>query len=217
MSLPDPPTYSVPELERKASEFLAEQLGAAPAIPIDIDLLLERLPGVQLDYFRGLRDEHGLDGMVLRDCDSGLLWIYIDEDVADRLPTRYRMTVAEELAHILLHRRLIDSVSDVAGFRELQRHRRCAEIERHAKRFAAALLMPGAAVVSLAEEIYPQLVKVVGYRDGTAIQKQLTTLMAKRFEVSTQTMGYRLSEWPVRLVDRIASAVRSELPYLPCS
>ena len=215
MALPDPPTYDVPELERKATELLNEILGPEFDVPVDIDLLAERLKGVSLDYARGLREHHSLDGAVLRDTDTGELLIIVDEWLADSNPNRYRMTIAEEVAHIVLHRRLIDAINDVATFRELHQHPRFHQIERNAKRCAAALLMPGSAVVELAQEIYPQLVKVAGFNDVTAVQKYLASQLAKVFEVSAETMRYRLNEWPMRIFDRVAQAIQDKLTYLP--
>lgn len=215
MPLPDPPTYTVAELEDKASALLSEILGPEFDIPVDIDLLAERLEGVTLDYTRGLREHHSLDGMVLRDADTGELFIYVDEWLADHNPNRYRMTVAEEVGHIVLHRELVDAISDVASFREMQQHPLFRQIERNAKRFAAAILMPGSAVVQRAQATYPRLVKVAGFGDIGAIQKYLASQLAKDFEVSAETMRYRLTEWPMRVFERLAQALEDRLTYLP--
>ena len=77
MSLGEPPTYTVAELERKAQAFLREQLGDDVPIPVDVDLLLERIEGVDLDYWPALRANHGLEGMVARDVESGRLLVFI--------------------------------------------------------------------------------------------------------------------------------------------
>ncbi len=215
MRLPDPPMYPVAELERRANALLAEHFGGDPPIPVDIDLLAERLDGVLLDYARALREDHGLDGMVLRDVDTGELLILIDEWLADHNPNRYRMTVAEEVAHIVLHRPLVDAIDSIETFRCLQRHAKAPEIERNAKRFAAALLMPGDAVTGAAREVYPKLVKTAGFGDVQAVLKFMATLLAKQFEVSTETMSYRLREWPMRIFERVEDAVKNGLSFLP--
>ncbi len=215
MTLPDPPTYTVPVLERLASELLEEYLGSDVQIPVDVDYLLEQLEGVQLDYARGLREEYGLEGMVLRDTETGDLFILIDEWLADHSPNRYRSTVAEELAHIVLHGKVIKQIENIETFRELQQHPRCSEIERNAKRFAAAILMPGKAVVNEVQQVYPRLVHVAGFGNVPAVQNQLASLLAKRFVVSTETMKYRLREWPMRVMDRVADAMKDKLSYIP--
>ena len=158
MRFSEPPTYAVQELEQKARQFLAAQFGQDVPIPVDVDLLIEHEAGVDLDYWPGLRDNHGLDGMVCQDVESGELLVYIDEWIADNRPTRYRMTVAEELGHLVLHRTIIDQTQSPEDFRQLQQHHRWHEMDRNAKRFAAAVLMPGAAVIEEAQSTYPRLV-----------------------------------------------------------
>jgi Zn-dependent peptidase ImmA (M78 family) len=210
----EPPTYTVSELERIARAFLAERLGQSIPIPVDIDLLVEKIDGVELDYWPGLR-ARGLDGMVLRDPSTRQVMIVIDEPLADRQPTRYRMTVGEELAHLLLHRQLIDQVCNADDFRQLQNHYRWHQMERNAKRLAAAMLMPADAVLLFARETYPQLVRVAGFGNAEPVKKYLASQLAKRFEVSVQAMTIRLREWPMRVFERVEAAMRDKLDFLP--
>jgi hypothetical protein len=214
MRFSEPPTYTVQELEHKARQFLASQFGQDVPVPVDIDLLIEQLPGVDLDYWPGLRDNHGLEGMVCREVETGEVLVFIDESLADTRPARYRMTVAEELGHIVLHRSVIDQVLTPEDFEELQRHHRWHEMDRNAKRFAAAVLMPGAQLIAEAQGTYPQLVRAVGFANVQAIKKQLAFLLAKRFEVSQQSMTIRLTEWPMRVYERVEAAVRDQLDFL---
>ena len=214
MPLPEPPAYDVYELERRAREFLRHHLGPDVSIPIDIELLLEKLEGVDLDHWPGLRANHGIEGMVARDPKTGELVVLIDDRIADTKPTRYRMTVAEELGHLVLHRELIDRVHSPSDFKELQQHYRWYEMERNAKRFAAAILMPGDLLASHTERLYPQLVAVAGFGNAPAVLRQLAVTLAKRFEVSTQAMQYRLEEWPMRLKQRVEDAMRNRLDFL---
>ena len=74
MRFSEPPTYTVQELEHKARQFLAAQFGPDVPVPVDVDLLIEQLPGVDLDYWPGLRDNHGLEGMVCRNVETGELF-----------------------------------------------------------------------------------------------------------------------------------------------
>ncbi len=214
MPIPDPPTYKVREIESKARAFLIEHAGVRPEIPIDIELLLERLPGVHLDLKRGLEDRHSVHGMVLRDVETGELFVFIDEELADRSPTRYRMTVAEELGHIVLHRQTIDQIRDEDDFRELQQHACWHGMERNAKRCAAALLMPASMVLRHAQRIYPKLVGVAGFDNPQAIKNHLATLLAKTFDVSYQAMTYRLGEWPTLVRDKVESSMSNRLDFL---
>ncbi|MFH0981669.1 MAG: ImmA/IrrE family metallo-endopeptidase [Planctomycetota bacterium] len=215
MQLGDIPLYLVKDIEQRARQFLREHLGDQVEIPIDVDLLLETIDGVDLDYFPSLRGSYRTEGMVARDTTSGLLVIYVDEELADRHRQRYRMTVAEELSHVILHRSVIEKISSIEAFKELQGHRSWYNLERNAKRLAAAILMPADKVIKAAEELYPRLVKVAGFDNPEAVKKQLAINLAKNFEVSTQAMTYRLNEWPVRVYDRADEAMKNELDYLP--
>ncbi len=84
--------------------------------------------------------------MVARDRETGHLFVFIDEALADddsrEGKARFRMAVAEELAHIHLHRPLIVAVDSPEGFCELHRHPQWQDVERDAKLFAQMLLMP---------------------------------------------------------------------------
>src|SRR5271157_327824 len=113
-------TYAVAELDRLATDYLAQHFGPDVLIPVDVDLRVEKAEGITLDVWPELQANHKVLGMVLRDVGSGELFIYIDEDLADNdTPNglaRYRMTVAEELAHIRLHRPLIEAIQGSRRF-----------------------------------------------------------------------------------------------------
>ena len=138
----------------------------------------------------------------------------IDERLADGNAARYRMTVAEELGHLVLHPNFVNQVGSVEEFCELQQHEMWYYVERNAKRFAAAILMPGNEVVKAAQEDYPKLVRTAGYGHVGAIERHLVHLLAKRFEVSQETMRYRLREWTMKVLDRMEAAIRDRLNYL---
>ncbi len=211
MKFANPPTYNDPQLEDKARKLLDQRLGADFVIPIDVELVLERLQGVVLDFWPALKANHQVEGMVCRDTATGELCVFIDEEL---YRNRSRMTVAEELGHIVLHRSVIEQVASPEDFLELQRHPLWHRMDRNAKRFAAAVLMPGDKVVEEAAALYPKLVRVAGFGHPQAIINQLAAQLAKRFEVSPQTMGYRLKEYPMKLVQRVEEAMKDGLDYL---
>lgn len=208
------PKYSVKDIERKASQLLTARYGHDIPVPVDVELLVEEMDGVSLDIYPALRANHKIEGMVFRDVESGKLMVLIDEDLADGPPNRYRMTVAEELAHLHLHGSVIEQVREIQHFREIQRHSDWQEAERNAKRFAAAILMPGKNVGFEAAELYSKLITVAGFNDTNAVKSTMASVLAKKFEVSSQSMKYRLTEWPMRVYDRVENAMRDRLDYL---
>jgi hypothetical protein len=115
MAFENLPEYPNHELEKKASQFLATQYGSVVRIPVDVEWLLDTL-GVDLDCYPALRANYFIEGGVWRDTQTGRLTVFIDEAMMDdhsaRGVTRYRTTVAEELAHLLIHREIIDQIDD---------------------------------------------------------------------------------------------------------
>jgi hypothetical protein len=207
-------TYKVWELERIAQTQL-NRLQDDFSLPVDIEKVLEETPGVDLDIWPKLQANHGLMGMVGTD-DTGTMIVYIDDDLADadHLLRRYRMTVAEEYAHILLHRDAIGKVRSPADFKELHNDPDWQTYDRNAKRLAAALLIPASQVLSDSRLLYSKMVSVAGYGDPEAIKKMIKNKLADRYVVSTLSMGYRLSEWPVEVMSKIDEAVQHQLAFL---
>lgn len=213
------PTYTVTDLERGAHDYLHRQFGPDIPIPVDVDWLLEAVERVDLDDWPKLRTNHGIEGGVWRDTDTGELVVYIAEELMDdespKGYSRYRMTVAEELAHLHLHRPVVNQITGLDQFCELQRHALWQQMERNAKRYAAALLMPGAQLSAYAERVYSRLVARAGTDNPAAIKKWLCTLLSKEFVVSETSMQHRLGEWPMRIYTRVEQAARDGLGYLP--
>ncbi len=189
------PTYTVQELEREAAEFLRKALPQGVQIPVDVDFLLETREGVDLDYWPKLEANHGVVGAVLRDLDRDCLLIYVDEDLADADHRRsfYRMTVAEELAHVVLHAEVIRQVVTIDDFRQLQQHRMLYQAERNAKRFAAALLMPPADLLSREQPHLPRTGAHRRLRQRGGNQETSLQPSGRLFEVSPKTMPFGLT------------------------
>lgn len=208
-------TYTVAELERIAGEQL-RNIPRPIVLPIDIECLVEQLPGVDLDHYPYLRENHRLDGMVGTDQETGEIVIYIDENLAtsERLLRRYRMTVAEEFAHLILHRKAIEAVVTPEDFHELRKLPNWYEYERNAIKLAVMVLMPSDLVLAHSRELYHELVNSVGFQNPPVIKSFLASKLADHFEVSVQTMKIRLGEWPIKVFDKIDQAMKEGLDFL---
>lgn len=127
--------YSVTELEHIADKF-HDGLGEKFDIPVDIDLLLENTEDVDLEIWPGLAANHKMHGMAGIDPDTKKIFVYIDDKLADTsaYKRRYRMTVAEEFSHILIHRPAIEAVTTVKDFKAIQEHPKWYIYERNTKR-----------------------------------------------------------------------------------
>lgn len=154
------------------------------------------------------------------DSSTEKIMIYIDADLADRAESgcRYRMTVAEELAHVLIHRPAIEAIKCPNDFSMLHKHSNWYTYERNAKRLAAALLMPARHLGKDARDLYAEIIEKLPeqykYTQCDAIKSKLTALLAKRYEVSVQSMGIRLKEWPIQILNKIDQAMKNRLPFL---
>lgn len=210
------PTFSVEELEGKAVKFLKDAFPQGIQIPVDVELLVETRDGVDFDLWPKLEANHKVAGAVMKEVNRDRLIIYVDEDIADNASRRnfYRMTVAEELAHIVLHEPIIKDVATPEDFQQLQQHKQWYLAERNAKRFAAALLMPSDALLRESNRIYGELVREAGYRNVEIIKRYLCSRAAQLFEVSVQAMSYRLREWPMLVNEKVEKAMNARLETL---
>ncbi len=215
MRLTKVPKCSVAELERRAEQLLRDAWGWPPSIPVDIESLVEREPGVLLDILPGLQTLCGVVGIARYEPDTDTMRILIDADVADHpAGSFYRFTVAEEFAHVLLHRDIMAQVQSVEDLLALHAWRGYHEIDRNAKRLAAAVLMPTITVSREARAAYPQLVKAVGFGDPAAVEAHLAERLARLHAVSAAAMRNRLKEWPLRITQKVERAMRERLMSL---
>lgn len=162
--------------ERRAGEFLRQHLGHVLAPPIPVEVVAEASGALVVRT----RLDEDLAGMLIRDGNRKVIAV-----AQDHAHVRQRYTIAHELGHLVMHpgRPLIaesahavrvDRRQNTPGFAD-QRE------EREANQFAAALLMPPAAVY----EEWDRL-------GNSAISRAIIETLARRFDVSSQAMQYRL-------------------------
>jgi hypothetical protein len=224
-------TYTARDLERASARYLADRFGPDVPVPVDVVLLLEKTEGIDFDYWPGLRVNHQVEGMVARDRETGQLFVYIDEALADDDSQtgrgRFRMAVAEELAHFHLHRDLVEKVDSPDEFCKLDRHPQWSEYEHNAKFFAKLLLMPTKRLIDEARATFERIVQRPEVRKGLngdarayrrfsdPIKKQLCTMLARQFDVSESLMESRLSSGHVKVYQGIDEALESGWETLP--
>jgi Zn-dependent peptidase ImmA (M78 family) len=168
-------TLSNDSIERKALQLLRRAGVLEP--PVDVEKVAAHL------NLRVERSDLGTD------C-SGIL-VRVSENAAvigvnrDHHKNRQRFTIAHEIAHFELHdgATYVDSGYRV-NFRDLESGSGTKREEIDANAFAAALLMPRQWVI---DEFRKRPFDLAEQDDLAA--------MAKRFEVSTQAMAYRLAKF----------------------
>lgn len=185
--------------------------GAFPrgtTIPVDVDLLAEAHLGLQILAVPGLQKSFGVYG-VFRKWPEGHFDLVIDEDIMDRRPNLYRFTIGEETGHYVLHRhhfataRTIEDACRV--YVDLREHHEV--IDRNARWFSSAVLMPRSNIEAAAARYYPAMVQAAGFSNPEAIVSTLTSKLAREFSVSCEAMRYRLQGFPCKVHDAVRKAV----------
>ena len=214
MKGPQVPRYSLPKLESLAQALLHERWPAL-AIPVDIEYLTEQEPGVVLDTERGLRDRWGVPGATVYHPREDRFTVLIDEAVADGNPGFYRFTVAEELGHVRLHRTVLRRVKTAEEAVTLQASQDYPYMDRNAKWFASALLMPRDPLLRDVRQIYPGLVKEHGFDRPQLFKRSLIIRLSQRYVVNVSPMQYRLERWPLKVLEMVERGLQERVNSLP--
>ncbi len=212
---PSVPSYTAAEIEEIAAATLRARVpGGVVSIPVDVEAVIEADPAVVIDTVRGLAQEHAVEGAVVAHPAEQRFTVIIDEDLFDRQAARARFTLAEEFGHLVLHRELLASVTTLDDAVALQQHSAYYDqLDRNAKRFAAAVLMPPERVREDAAQLFIALrAASLGQAELTRV---LTIRLAQRYAVSVTAMRHRLGEWPVNVEKGIQQAFARGLPALP--
>jgi hypothetical protein len=207
--------YTVAQLEQRAEFLLTQRCGWPPDLPVDIASLVDREPGMLLDILPGLQRVAAVAGFVRYEPHLKNLRLIIDADVADHpAASFYRFTVAEEFAHILLHRQVMEQVGTLEDLQSLHEWSGYEAIDWNAKRLAAALLMPTIPVAREARTLYPKLVDRFGFARPAELAAKMQERLARLHCVSVQAMRKRLKEWPRRTAQKVEQAMRDRITFL---
>lgn len=190
--MPDPHItfYPIAVLEETATVFLSKFNTPAIPHPIEIDLISEKNLGINIIDFSMLREKYGLEGFLA----LGKKTIYIDENLMnnDSFYNRYRFTVAEEVAHTILHSDLFKNVKDIEEYFDAfdkLKHFQIARMDQDAKYLASAILMPTEPFTELATEYITE-----SEAEGQILRYGTVEKLAKKFEVSFETASIRFEQ-----------------------
>lgn len=164
---------TVARAQASARDLLKVYEVASPPVPVE---RIARQMGIRIQY--GPLD-NDLSGMAhIRE---GVTIIGVNSLHA---PNRQRFTIAHEIAHIRLHREILESAVHVD--RVLLRDRNSStgtdSLEIEANAFASELLMPA-----------DMMRAALGGRDAVIDDDEQIATLAKKFRVSESAMRYRLS------------------------
>ena len=188
------PRYSYKQLRTRADNFLRTHHPKA-TIPIPIEEIAEFRFKMNIVPIPGLHLAFEIDGFI----SSDLSTISVDEFVYDSRPGRYRFTLAHELGHAVLHRRIYQA----ARFGRIKEWMRFVTeigikeyewLEWQAYAFAGLILVPPAPLKKKLSEATHR-----AHRAGFSISKEpevagmyIASWIAKQFNVSSQVIEKRL-------------------------
>jgi len=181
--------YRLYELERIAADALRDAERCVKGRCVDIERLILEKFRLKIETFVDLRRRWDTYAFI----DTTGAVIFIDADLMNeaRLEKKYRFTLAEELAHFLIHRHLFANCRTIEGrmkIEEMLDERTRAYMESNAKALASAILMPKATVEPLVESLAGKLVD----SEGHILVDQVVSALASEYDVNFQAAKRRM-------------------------
>ena len=186
------------EIEAKVQEFLQEH-HSDNTLPIPIEEIIDLKMGIHIVPTPDMMAISGVDAVTSHD----LKQINIDNEQFEKKPNRARFTLAHEVGHIVLHKDFIDAQNfkEEAEWRTFvlnDLHRDPMEVQ--ANIFAAYLLMPSDHLEREFAQAKIELSTNPAFKGNPMpadkiLAPYLAKSMAQKFEVSEETMTYRLTNW----------------------
>jgi Zn-dependent peptidase ImmA (M78 family) len=149
--------FALYELERVARGALAKDPGCVRGGVVDIERLLMEGFGVRLVAFQDLARQWKTYAFT----DTTGRFVFVDADLMDdvRQAKKYRFTLAEELAHLLIHTGVFagcKTIEQRMAIEESLNDVRRERMEHNAKALAGMLLMPEPSVRQFVETELPK-------------------------------------------------------------
>lgn len=190
----DRPVLSYDDLRRRAEDFL-QTYHPTGGIPVPIEEIVEFRFKIDIIPVPGLHEAFEVDGFI----SSDLKEITVDSFMYEHRPGRYRFTLAHEIGHVVLHRRIFEAhrfrrVQDWRRFiREMSEEDR-GWLEWQAYAFAGLILVPSATLSSEYRKA-ARLAAKAGFplqAAGDLARSYVAEWLAKRFNVSPQVIEKRV-------------------------
>jgi len=128
-----------------AETFLTEHPFGIEQLPTDIELLIEKA-GIHIIAEDNLKNNFEIKGFVAIDIKGkGPLKIIIDAEHYEKDEFQYKFTLAEELAHILAHKKDFENITNINEFIKCRNEiteEDYIKIEQQARNIASYLLLP---------------------------------------------------------------------------
>lgn len=188
---------SYEEVKIKANQFL-DKYHPTGSVPVPIEEIVEfelEMDIFPLPNFRQINDADG--GTAIQ-----ISTIFIDEDIADNWPNRYRFTLAHEAGHLILHNLFLDqyqvtSSKDVINLTRSIPEGVHSRMEFQAHDFAGLILVSTPQLELAIFEMLKQLPDTLKIsKHGSEIIEYGSKFIGNKFEVSSQVIQKRIQKEP---------------------
>ena len=181
--------YRLYELERIAADALRGAEVCVKGRRVNVERLILEKFKLKIESFADLRRRWDAYAFI----DTTARVIFMDADLMNeaRLERKYRFTLAEELAHFLIHRELFANcrtAEDRLKIEEMLDEGTGAHMETNAKALASAILMPKNCIEPLVESLAGKLADVEGH---IPVDK-LASALAEEYDVNFQAAKRRM-------------------------
>ncbi len=172
--------YDIPTLEEIAKTFL-EKYHKAINFEVDIEFIIEEKLRWNIRGVNSLIENHGIEAFVTK----GKI-IYIDSYLMNHKERKYRFTLAEEVAHFILHHDIYITCNNLEEHLEVYDQITIGEywrMDRNAKYLASAILMPAEAFEKRAFDLYKKINKE-RYKTNEAVLYKIALALSNDFNIN---------------------------------
>jgi hypothetical protein len=176
------------EISKIAQDILTD-FGYVNGCPVDVEAICEKHFHLSLIPIYQLKSYHGVDAYVTSD-----FRILVDQTYFEENSSRYRFSVAHELAHYIMHAEAYKKlqISDIESHLAVQNKFSASElknIEQQAYRFAGCLLLPDSAFSPLVSKYFnDKILESMTIGQAIAAVEEI----AAKFEVSKDVVQKQL-------------------------
>lgn len=197
---------SYEEFRKYANEFLNEY-HPENNLPIPIDEIIEFQIKLDIIPTPGLKDNYDIDGWLSSDLSS----IYVDKYQYTHFENRYRFTLAHEISHYILHKKVYDSTNiketeDYIEFiKQLEETGLVSNFEWQANNLAGLILVPQELLFQEAKRLSSEYIGKISIdinKHAEAFWDNIKWKLSKVFNVSNQTIDIRFQK------DRISKKIK---------
>jgi len=189
------------QIRQRAEDFLL-RYHPSKELPVPIEEIVEFKLGVDIVPIPNLQRDFEIEGFT----SSDLKTIYVDQFILSERPTRYRFTLAHEIGHIVLHKRIfkeirISSVKSWKTFVDLVDPQDYSALEFQGYAFGGLILVPPSELKRLMEINLPDIKHFIKISKSRNIDRdqyldyakeKIAQELAPIFDVSTEVIVKRI-------------------------